>query len=147
MNSNVSFCFLGDGPLLEECEQYAQENLLTNVSFMGFVDNGSKYMANSKILLIPSLNEGNPMVINEAIASGMMVIGSDVGGIHDLLINLNNCFLCEPNNELSFYLAMKECLNIINTDRACLSGNKTNYSIESSVISYFDLFGLKMEVL
>ena len=145
MDSDVNFCFLGDGPLLEECKEYVKENRIFNVSFEGFVKNGNKYMANSKVLLIPSLNEGNPLVINEAIASGMMVVGSDVGGIHDLLVNLNNCFLCKVNDEASFYSAMRECLKSIDREDFIFDVDKTIYSIDRSVDSYFEVFGITKE--
>jgi len=146
MNSNTNFCFLGDGPLLEECKAYVKENHIPNVSFEGFVDDGNRYMANSKVLLMPSLNEGNPMVVNEALASGMMVVGSDVGGIHDLLVNLENCFLCEVNNEDSFYLAMERCLKTIKAEDVVFNVKKSDYSIDHTVDSYFEIFGIAKEV-
>lgn len=146
MNSNTNFCFLGDGPLLEECKAYVKENHIPNVSFEGFVDDGNRYMANSKVLLMPSLNEGNPMVVNEALASGMMVVGSDVGGIHDLLVNLENCFLCEVNNEDSFYLAMERCLKTIKAEDVVFNVKKSDYSIDHTVALYFETFGITKEV-
>lgn len=57
-----------------------------------------KYMEKSNIVIIPSLFEGLPNVAFEALAFGNMVIGSNVGGIPEV-INDQCGILIEPNNE------------------------------------------------
>ena len=139
-NSSYRFVFLGDGPLLEQCKKFARSHELKNVVFKGFVDNCNMYLSNSKILLMPSLNEGNPMVINEALASGMIVVGSDVGGIHDLLIYKDNGFLCKVNNENSFVDSMKNAMVLVNQGYKSKNVCYETVSIRQTITFYMDLF-------
>lgn len=77
---------LGDGELREQVQQYVEESQLTNViEIQGFVDNSYDYMTEGGILVIPSKWEGFGMVIVEAMAFGLPVVGNPVGGIPRLV--------------------------------------------------------------
>lgn len=75
---------LGNGHDYEECKNYLSENKISNVELKGIVNNPEYYFSRSKILLLASSVEGNPIVINEALASGTFVVSTDVGGIRDV---------------------------------------------------------------
>ncbi len=47
------------------------------------------------VLVLPSLNEGSPICIMEAMCCGVHVVGSDVGGILELIGNANSFVLDE----------------------------------------------------
>lgn len=139
---NYKFVFLGDGPLLDYCKEISKElKIEKNVSFKGFTTDVYSYMANSKLLVIPSLNEGNPIVVNEAFASGMGVVGNNVGGLVDLLKNIEIGGLCSISNRSGFAKAIDSTLVRINKgkfDKTC--NNPKRYDIKTTVDSYYKLF-------
>ncbi len=51
------------------------------------------------VVIIPSLSEGLPNVLFESMASGLAVIGTDVGGISEILTDNKGGYLINPNNE------------------------------------------------
>jgi len=71
----------GDGPLLEECKNKVDEKSLTNlISFPGYVPNVElvNLLGRSKILISPALSDGTPVSILEGLASGCMIISSQI---------------------------------------------------------------------
>lgn len=140
---DLTLVFLGDGPLKQSCIDEAGDLLNKNITFAGAVDNVGEYMSKSRILVLPSTSEGNPMVINEAIASGMYVIANNVGGIPNLIQNDITGNLIQPGDFNNFKDTM---LNKI-SDFSFLEARRTanikiikNYSIETSTNKYVKLF-------
>ena len=80
-----SLTILGDGEERQRLEAEAQGS--SRIRFHGAVspDEVEKFMRSSDILVMNSDSEGMPMVILEAISTGMPVITTDVGGIHEAL--------------------------------------------------------------
>ena len=76
---------LGDGEERQKLEEAARGN--ERIRLLGAVgpDEVEKFMYASDILVMNSDSEGMPMVILEAISTGMPVITTDVGGIHEAL--------------------------------------------------------------
>lgn len=84
--SSISVIMVGDGELREECLREIKDNgLEENISIAGFVMNPYNIMAESKLLCIPSKWEGFGLVIFEAFSCGLPVVGSNAGGIPDLI--------------------------------------------------------------
>ena len=83
---------IGDGPLLVEVKAEAVRlGILERIDFKGWAsaEDVSAAMETSDILLIPSLSEGLPMVAVEALAHGLALVGSRIGGLADVATEAN----------------------------------------------------------
>jgi glycosyltransferase involved in cell wall biosynthesis len=97
----VKLTMTGEGPLISKISKLIMENdLRRNVHFLGRVARSEipKLMNKSSIYVLPSLNEGMPYTLLEAMASGKPVIGSDISGIKDVVTHGKNGLLVPPRN-------------------------------------------------
>ncbi|MFP4162757.1 MAG: glycosyltransferase family 4 protein [Chitinispirillaceae bacterium] len=124
-NYDWSMHFIGDGPLLDEAKEIiCKLGLTKKTEFHGWVHpaRAEQIMACCDILLIPSVTEGMPVVVLNALALGLAVIGSDIPPLRELVLQGENGFLCS--------LSSKECfrdkLIMLLSDRKCLEKLKTN---------------------
>lgn len=77
-NTNLTLSVVGNGPLLEDAQQYVSENGLTDVNF--YTEAGDKYkfrlLAGADLLVAPSLyGESFGIVLLEAMVMGVRVAG------------------------------------------------------------------------
>lgn len=140
--NNLKIVLLGDGPLLVSCKDFVHLHKLTNFYFEGNVNNVYDYLRDSSFLLMKSLFEGNPMVINEAIASGTFVISNNVGGIPDV-INENNGILLDNEDEIftreieRLYSSKVTLLKMLKNR---IGDNRKQVSIEKTLSEYLHIF-------
>ncbi len=104
-----SLKIVGDGPMRPVLENYAQNNKLKNVEFLGSLDGKplKKIILESSFVVVPSeWYENSPMVIYESFAMGKPVIGSRIGGIPEFIDHGQNGYLFEPSNdqELGYWI-------------------------------------------
>lgn len=95
---------VGDGPCCCALERQALgAGLAGCVQFVAALSQTgvARWMAAASLLCLPSLDEGTPNVIVEALASGVPVVASGVGGIPDLICDGRNGFLVAPANSLA----------------------------------------------
>ena len=109
---DVVFIVVGDGELRPMVESLAQE-YEGRVLLFGAQRDVSVFYDVSDVLLIPSPMEGLPMVLLEALAHGIPVVASKVGGIPEVVINGYNGFLCNPADSDE----MHRCILQILSDR------------------------------
>ena len=81
--------------------------------FLGPVYGAEKFriLADSDIYLLPSYAEGQPIAIIEAMAAGLPIIATRVGGIPDLLKERENGFLVEPGDIPALSKAIDELVD------------------------------------
>jgi glycosyltransferase involved in cell wall biosynthesis len=97
--SGVELLIVGDGPERANLERLAETLGLTGrVKFLGLVrhDEVWGYMLSSSVFVLPSLSEGLPRALLEAMACGLFIIASDVGGIRDVVRDGWNGILVNP---------------------------------------------------
>ena len=75
---------VGVGELLEDCEKYAASMSLP-VIFHGWTQQVRFILEYADVLLMTSQNEGLPIVILEAAASGVATLTTDVGGVGEFI--------------------------------------------------------------
>jgi len=86
--TDCHFVIVGDGPLLDSLkEQAARLDILDYVHFTGRRADIPEVLASLDIFAMPSLTEGQPMALLEAMASGLPIIASAVGDIPKILKN------------------------------------------------------------
>jgi len=98
---NVKLVIVGDGPLRQKIQtQITKHKLQNNIELVGEVsyDETPKYLAQSDIFVRPSLSEGLGTAFLEAMASGLPIIGTPVGGIPDFLKPYNTNIQMDTND-------------------------------------------------
>lgn len=97
----VSGLIVGDGPLRSALEQQARVLglLPDDVEFLGQVSDMRQIYRESDILVLTSDHEGTPNIILEAMASGLPVVATRVGGVPEIVRHGETGFLVEPEDE------------------------------------------------
>lgn len=104
---------LGDGELFEAVEQSIQaEGLDERFTLTGWVtpEEVLAWFAKSDILFMPSLSEGLPVVGVQALANGLAVVASRIGGFLDIVDEGQNGFLAQPGDQAGFTAALRKLL-------------------------------------
>jgi L-malate glycosyltransferase len=103
---------IGDGVLRQEIEQLVSGmNLSASVTFIGSKPNVRDYMSVADVLVLPSVIEGLPAVLLEAMAEGCPVVAYDVGGIGGVVHDRNTGMLVKKGDEERFVNAIVELLH------------------------------------
>lgn len=94
---NLCLFICGQGPLQNELEQYiVRNNLEKQVKLMGFCADVAKLYQIADIFVFPSLQEGLPVALMEAMATELPCIASRIRGNIDLLVDGKGGYLVNP---------------------------------------------------
>ncbi len=94
---DIVFDLYGVGSLQEYAKQKARDLGVSDMFvFHGITGDTPTALHESNLFVFPSLWEGMPMVIAEAMATGLPIVASNVGGIPDMLRDGTSALLCEP---------------------------------------------------
>lgn len=127
--NNVHLHLVGDGPLKLEIEALVRKKgLAKKVSFYGFVDNPLSYIASADVLVLPSVIEGLPGVLLEAMYLKTPVVANNVGGISEIVNERTGNLIAKENNE-AFADAALSVINNPDSDKIKTAYNfvKENY--------------------
>jgi glycosyltransferase involved in cell wall biosynthesis len=79
-------CLVGDGPDRPRLEKLAHElGIVKRCLFVGYQDDVAPYYEAIDALLLPSVNEGTPVSVIEALAAGRPAVATRVGGVPDVV--------------------------------------------------------------
>jgi len=79
---NLKLVIIGDGRERKSIERMITDyNLAENVILTGWKDNASRYLSGFDIFAFPSLSEGLPLALLEAMSAGLPVICSDIDAL------------------------------------------------------------------
>lgn len=143
---DAMFVIAGDGPRRAHLESLIHSlGLDANVRLAGRRDDMPGVYASLDLFVLPSLDEGMPMVILEAMASGRPVIATRVGGVGKLVQNEETGLLLEARDVPGLRDAILRCLR----DREFagkLAGNgeelvRTRFSSDGMAKNYLNLYG------
>ncbi|NJN56913.1 MAG: glycosyltransferase [Leptolyngbyaceae cyanobacterium SL_5_9] len=96
-----SWCFVwaGDGELRETLQLQAnQQGVDQDIVFLGQTPDVSEWLSLAAAFVLPSLYEGLPLALMEAMAAGLPCLATDIDGNRELLHQGENGWLCKPRD-------------------------------------------------
>jgi glycosyltransferase involved in cell wall biosynthesis len=106
LGEEFEFNIVGDGPLRDRLEARAPENVV----FHGTVDNDDlpSVLRKMDVYFQPSHREGLCISVVEAMAVGLPIVGSDVGGIPESVVDGTNGYLAPPGDVEGFSRSIRQ---------------------------------------
>jgi glycosyltransferase involved in cell wall biosynthesis len=134
---DFSIIFIGDGPDRSVLEEYVVKKGLSDyVEFLGRRKDIGGILQSVDIVVMPSLAEGFPFVMLEAMAAGKPIIASDLPGIRECIRDGSTGMLIPPTNSSMLHDAL--LFMIRHQDLAMAMG----HSARHHVMQYFNLDGM-----
>lgn len=136
--SSPVFVIVGDGELRGDLsEKVISLGLHDRVLFTGFERDMTEVYSDLDVLALSSLNEGLPVAAIEAMASGVPIVATRVGGVPDLLEGVDSALMVEPANPSALATALQEVLSNLSDykERAKKhsAGTREKYSVHRLV--------------
>ncbi len=98
---------VGPGKLRPELEHLAEElNLSGRVHFLGLQDDIPPILSSADAFVLTSTREGNPLAVMEAMAAGLPVVATSVGGVPELVEDGRQGFLVRSGDRNGLAHAM-----------------------------------------
>jgi len=113
-NPDLSFLIVGEGPQKQKLQDLALElKISEHVFFAGTIAHQElpRFYAAANIFIIPSIEEGQPKAVLEALASGKPVVATSVPGLKELIIDGENGILVPLNDSDALAYAVKAILS------------------------------------
>ncbi|WP_051688198.1 glycosyltransferase family 4 protein [Desulfofalx alkaliphila] len=108
----VNFIVVGDGPLGQQLQAEAEQlGLEGRVFFTGHRNDIARLLAALDVFVLPSVTEGLPLTILEALAARRPVVAAGVGGIPEVIQHDQTGILVEPKEPVALAAAIGELLN------------------------------------
>jgi glycosyltransferase involved in cell wall biosynthesis len=97
-DTEVHVSVLGDGPMMSHCHDLAaQLGVQERIRFHGVIPDAGSLLSAFDGLVLTSWTEGTPMVLLEAMAAGLPIVTTAVGGIPDV-VSSREALLCEAGD-------------------------------------------------
>lgn len=141
---NSKLKILGTGPLMN----ILKKNITPNIEFLGFKQGEelNDYVRNAMYVIVPSeCYENNPMAIVESTTMGTPIIGSNIGGIPELINKHGNGFLFPPGSVDDLCKTIQHAYNISDEEYGSISNralefSKANFSEEAHYKKLMDIY-------
>ena len=135
---------IGDGKEKDKLKKYTR-SLDCNVTFLGWKDNASSYLTAFDLLVLPSLWEGMPNVVLEAMWQEIPVIATCVGGNIEIIEDGKTGFLVEPGNSQALAEKILEVISLSESKRQSIIKNAkdkviNNFNIDKMVKEFEDTY-------
>ena len=110
-NLQPHLLIVGEGPERASIEQAVRELDLTDaVTLVGQVPSAEPYYGIADVAVLSSLTEGSPNALLEAMAAGIPVVATTVGGIPEIVSDRESALLVAPRNIEAMSAALQELL-------------------------------------
>ncbi|HEX4911833.1 MAG TPA: TIGR03088 family PEP-CTERM/XrtA system glycosyltransferase [Permianibacter sp.] len=133
----LQLTLVGDGPLLGACQHFVREhNLQNNVDLAGAASDVPQRLRHADVYLLGSRAEGISNTVLEAMASGLPVIATRVGGNAELIVDGETGFLVPAEQAEAMAAAMRRYVD----DRALLG--RHGAAARTRAVAEFSLAGM-----
>ena len=144
-NHYTSFLFIGDGELKEELIRKVDESGLNkSIIIAGARDDIPSILAISDIFVLPTLWEGMPNSILEAMSASLPVIATNVDGCPEVVLNEITGFIIKKKNENELISSINKLLKdeqlCSSFGKAGFARAKDRFSPESTLNQYENLY-------
>ena len=133
---------LGKGEEEESLRMLAKELKISNfVDFAGFVVNVQEYLINADVFLLSSDYEALPLALLEAMAAGLPIVSTDVGGVRDIVTD--NGVLISSGDMNGMVQAMEDLYLNKDVRDALAAASKNNarrYDVSNTSAGYSELY-------
>jgi glycosyltransferase involved in cell wall biosynthesis len=83
---DAALLMVGDGPDRDHVEERASQlGIVRHCFFLGYQEDVAGWYQAFDAMILPSANEGTPVVVIEALAAGCPVVATGVGGVPDVV--------------------------------------------------------------
>jgi glycosyltransferase involved in cell wall biosynthesis/peptidoglycan/xylan/chitin deacetylase (PgdA/CDA1 family) len=128
---DAEFLIVGDGPCREQLASLAQATRVADrFQFLGHRDDVPALLADADLFVLPSESEAFPNAIIEAMAAGLPVVATSVGGIPELVNEGVTGRLVPPGNAYAIADALIELLDA--PERAASFGRAGRRTVEQA---------------
>ncbi|BDX39589.1 glycosyl transferase [Tenuifilaceae bacterium CYCD] len=148
--TGIKLKIAGGGPLEDLTLKYSTD--FENIEFLGFKNGEELFdlIRECRYVVVPSeWYENNPMTIVEAFSLGKPVIGANIGGIPELVINGKTGFLFQSKSKEDLNEKILTALNVSEKEYNELSENALNFAHNNfnSMNSYQELMKIYNQVI
>ncbi len=114
----TKFVLVGDGQLKLKLESLARElEISQTCMFLGFRDDIPQVLSSFDVFVLPSIMEGHPIAILEAMAMAKPIVASDINGIREQIENRRTGLLVPPGDPQALAKAINQMLKDRNKAR------------------------------
>ncbi|MDD4271997.1 MAG: glycosyltransferase family 4 protein [Patescibacteria group bacterium] len=108
----ITFLVIGQGSERKNLEGLIEKyNLKNNFILAGHIDEASKLLPAFDIYVCPSVKEGLPYSILEAMSAGLPIVSTDVGGITEIITDKKTGLLVQPANIKNLADTLQKLIN------------------------------------
>lgn len=150
LHPNAALLLVGGGSLdIHNCESELREYVHSNglhrtVHFCGEVNNVHEYLQASDIFVFPTEKEAFGIALIEAMACGLPVVTTPVGGSKDFLTHARNGLLVKPGDEEELRIALSRLVSdnayAETLGQCALQTVRSNFDLDVVTQSYLSVF-------
>ncbi|MBE6842207.1 MAG: glycosyltransferase family 4 protein [Ruminococcus sp.] len=111
-DKNVYYLVCGSGDMLDNCRKLSDDLKISDrVIFAGYRYDIFEVVHIADIFLFPSYREGLGVAPIEAMSAGVPIIASDIRGVREYAVNMQNSILLPPDDVKGYAEAIKKLVN------------------------------------
>lgn len=104
-------CWVGEGPLVAHLQRYATAHgVRDQIRLEGSRQDVTPYLRAADVFILPSIREGMPLALLEAMALGCPIITTDASGIGDVLTSARAGLVVKPGDASALASALRSLL-------------------------------------
>jgi glycosyltransferase involved in cell wall biosynthesis len=142
IRNNLTCFLIGGGPMANQLEQEIKScGLEGTVILTGQVKHAelNVYLNSADVFCLPSNSEGNPTVMFEALGTGLPFVGTDSGGVADVITSEEFGYVSKIHDKEALTINLRKALTKEWNHEAILA-HADNYTWKSIVLKTLDLY-------